>query len=124
MIMTTNKPELLDAALVRPGRVDMKVFLGNISQKSAEQMFVRMFAPELSVVSSLDIKQVQELASRFAKEIPENTFTPSQLQGFFQLHLNSAADAASSIRPWVDKELAKSSEKDFELVSSERKAIA
>ncbi|RYO80938.1 hypothetical protein DL762_007391 [Monosporascus cannonballus] len=124
VIMTTNKPELLDAALVRPGRVDMKVFLGNISQKSAEQMFVRMFAPELSVVSSLDIKQVQELASQFAKEIPEDTFTPSQLQGFFQLHLNSAADAASSIRPWVDKELAKSSEKDFELVSSERRVIA
>ncbi|RYP69630.1 hypothetical protein DL771_005994 [Monosporascus sp. 5C6A] len=123
VIMTSNKPELLDAALVRPGRVDMKVFLGNISQKSAEQMFVRMFAPELSVDSILDIRHVQELASQFAKQIPEDTFTPSQLQGFFQLHLNSAADAALSIRSWVDKELVKSSEKDFEVVSSEGKVI-
>lgn len=123
MIMTTNKPELLDAALVRPGRVDMKVFLGNISQRSAEQMFIRMFSPELNVVSALDIKQVQELASQFSKEIPEDTFTPSQLQGFFQLHLNSATDAADSIRPWVEKEMAKNSEKDFEVVLSDRRTV-
>lgn len=123
VIMTTNKPELLDAALVRPGRVDMKVFLGNISQKSAEQMFIRMFAPELSVVSPLDIKQIQELASQFAKEIPEETFTPSQLQGFFQLHLSSAIDASSSIRSWAERELSKSSERDFEVVLNERKTV-
>ncbi|KAK7754550.1 hypothetical protein SLS62_003571 [Diatrype stigma] len=123
VIMTTNKPELLDAALVRPGRVDMNVFLGNISQRSAGQMFVRMFAPELSVVSPLDIEQIQDLALQFAKEIPEDTFTPSQLQGFFQLHLNSAADAASSICSWVEKELSKNSDRDFEVVPSERKAV-
>lgn len=123
VIMTTNKPELLDAALVRPGRVDMNVFLGNISQRSAAQMFVRMFAPELSVVSPLDIEQIQELALQFSTEIPEDTFTPSQLQGFFQLHLNSAADAASSIRSWVEKELSKTSDRDFEVVLNERKAV-
>ena len=123
VIMTTNKPELLDAALIRPGRVDMKVYLGNISQRSAQQMFVRMFAPELSVVSYLDIEQIQELAADFAREIPEDTFTPSQLQGFFQLHLNSATDAASSIGSWVEKELSKSSEKDFEVVIGDRRGV-
>lgn len=47
VIMTTNKPEKLDSALIRPGRVDFKLHLGNITRKSAEQMFMRMFAPDL-----------------------------------------------------------------------------
>ncbi|KAK8054277.1 hypothetical protein PG996_013578 [Apiospora saccharicola] len=146
VVMTTNKPEHLDSALVRPGRVDMKVFLGNISQQSAEQMFVRMFAPDLhdnlalallpsssaaaSASSStsgsvlgdasdaggcstpLLIEEIHRLAADFAKHIPDDTFTPSQLQGFFQLYLDSAVDAAANIAPWVERELARRSADD------------
>ncbi|ORY71333.1 P-loop containing nucleoside triphosphate hydrolase protein [Pseudomassariella vexata] len=132
VIMTTNRPEQLDSALVRPGRVDMKIFLSYISQKSAEQMFVRMFAIDLDsqprlprkkkdlagqeVPRQLDIHEVRSLASKFATEIPEDTFTPSQLQGFFQLHLDSAVDAAACISSWVEKELSRKSDQDFEIV--------
>ncbi|KAK7976620.1 general substrate transporter [Apiospora arundinis] len=123
VVMTTNKPEHLDSALVRPGRVDMKVFLGNISQQSAEQMFVRMFAPDLhdnlamALVSSSEstpllVGEIHRLAADFAKHIPDDTFTPSQLQGFFQLYLDSAVDATANIAPWVERELAKRSTDD------------
>ncbi|SPJ72938.1 related to BCS1 - mitochondrial protein of the AAA family of ATPases [Fusarium torulosum] len=121
IIMTTNRPEQLDSALVRPGRVDMKVLLGNISQKSAEEMFIRMFAPDLGCTSHLDMDEMEELAAEFAKEIPDNTFTPSLLQGFFQLHLESPQEAASSIGAWVKKELEKSPEKEFEVITGKRK---
>jgi len=43
VIMTTNFPGKLDKALVRPGRVDKRIYIGYISRKSAEEMFVRMF---------------------------------------------------------------------------------
>ncbi|KAI1843888.1 hypothetical protein JX266_009944 [Neoarthrinium moseri] len=118
VIMTTNKPEQLDSALTRPGRIDMKVFLGNISQKSAKQMFIRMFSPELDTSESpLDIHQIESLGSQFAAQIPEDAFTPSQLQGFFQLNLDSPVDAAENIAVWVEKELSrKSKDEGVEIV--------
>lgn len=115
-ILTTNFPEKLDSALVRPGRVDMKVFLGNISRKSAEEMFIRMFSPELGCTSPLDTAEIRELAVAFASNVPENIFTPSLLQGFFQQHLESPYKAASSIASWVQKELAKKSDHGFEVI--------
>ncbi|KXT17464.1 hypothetical protein AC579_5712 [Pseudocercospora musae] len=139
VIMTTNKPEQLDAALVRPGRVDFKLYLGNISRQSAAQMFLRMFAPDLlswaqkghgrkeckyhsrSISRTIDgldqhvsMEQLKLLATQFADQIPEGTLTPSQLQGFFQLHLSSAAGAASSIAAWVQKQMAARSDKEWE----------
>ncbi|KAI1134864.1 P-loop containing nucleoside triphosphate hydrolase protein [Hypoxylon sp. FL0543] len=135
VIMTTNKPERLDSALVRPGRVDMKILLGNISQKSAEQMFLRMFTLDADCVASssekesekrggshgkeLDREKLQRLASEFAMQIPEDTFTPSKLQGFFQLYLDSPAEAASSISAWVERELSGlSSDDEIEIVGN------
>lgn len=113
VIMTTNRPEQLDSALIRPGRVDMKVFLGNISQASAQEMFIRMFSPDLGCTSDLDMALIRESAVEFASKIPDDTFTPSLLQGFFQRHLESPNDAVSSIDDWVKSHL----EKDFEMVS-------
>ncbi|KAF4439702.1 hypothetical protein F53441_12513 [Fusarium austroafricanum] len=121
IIMTTNHPELLDSALVRPGRVDMKVLLGNISQKSAEEMFIRMFSPDLGCTSHLDMEEIKDLAAQFAEHIPDDTFTPSLLQGFFQLHLESPHEAASSIQAWVKRELEKGTDKDFEVITGRRK---
>ncbi|KAL2118400.1 hypothetical protein VTJ04DRAFT_8060 [Mycothermus thermophilus] len=43
LIMTTNKPESLDEALIRPGRVDVQVRFTNATQKQARELFVRMY---------------------------------------------------------------------------------
>lgn len=127
VIMTTNKPDQLDSALTRPGRIDFKLYMGNISKKSAEEMFMRMFAPDLlswarqsaektdDLDEHVSMEQLRMLAARFAAEIPEDTFTPSQLQGFFQLHLNDVMQAVSSISEWVKRELPHKSERYLEV---------
>ena len=44
LIMTTNHPEKLDAALVRPGRVDRRVEFKMAMKEQMRELFVRMYA--------------------------------------------------------------------------------
>src|SRR6478735_3398718 len=43
LIMTTNKPESLDEALIRPGRVDVQVGFKNATSEQATELFYRMY---------------------------------------------------------------------------------
>ena len=44
VIMTTNHPEALDAALVRPGRINTKLHMDYMSDKCILEMFAHHFA--------------------------------------------------------------------------------
>lgn len=46
VLMTSNDPDSLDEALLRPGRIDRKYYLGNMKRAAVEAMFTRMFEPE------------------------------------------------------------------------------
>jgi chaperone BCS1 len=103
-------------------------------------MFMSMFAPDLlswarqsascseiphsdakpdAVMDPLDehvsMEQLRMLAAQFAAEVPEDTFTPSQLQGFFQLHLGDVMQAVASIGDWVRQETSAKGERRFEM---------
>lgn len=59
LVMTTNAPEKLDKALIRPGRIDVKIKFQNASQNQLHDMFERMYRdegvysqPELSVLTT------------------------------------------------------------------------
>ncbi|OLN86902.1 putative mitochondrial chaperone BCS1-A [Colletotrichum chlorophyti] len=43
LVMTTNKPESLDEALIRPGRVDLQVGFTNATPQQATELFQRMY---------------------------------------------------------------------------------
>ncbi|ETS80528.1 hypothetical protein PFICI_08057 [Pestalotiopsis fici W106-1] len=43
LIMTTNVPESLDEALIRPGRVDLQVGFTNATHAQVEELFIRMY---------------------------------------------------------------------------------
>jgi chaperone BCS1 len=44
LIMTTNNPEKLDAALIRPGRVDLQVFFTLATHAQIHDIFIRMYS--------------------------------------------------------------------------------
>lgn len=52
LIMTTNKPETLDDALIRPGRVDLQVAFTNATQEQAKELFERMYEADSRPVPS------------------------------------------------------------------------
>jgi len=49
VVMTSNHPELLDPALIRPGRVDRIIYLGYLQPQAAEELIAHYFKAPLSL---------------------------------------------------------------------------
>ncbi|UQC86204.1 uncharacterized protein CLUP02_11704 [Colletotrichum lupini] len=133
VLMTSNVAHKLDRALVRPGRIDRMIFLGNISKGSAKGMFERMYRPHLSTETLLADKddealkkqtsEFDKLAEGFSSQVPDDIFTPAQLQGFLLNHRNAPEQAVRSIAAWVVEEKAAMDEAQRrKKAASERKA--
>ncbi len=82
LFMTTNRPEVLDPALIRPGRVDLRLHLGLADQDQVRRLFLRFFPGE------------ELLASHFSAAVPDGAFSPAELQGLLLEHADDAAAAA------------------------------
>ncbi|KAK0647036.1 BCS1 N terminal-domain-containing protein [Cercophora newfieldiana] len=110
VLMTSNFAEKLDKALVRPGRVDRIIYLGNISPRSSELMFMRMYSRNdegqapAGTVAKIPEAELTQLALSFSKEIPDEVLTPAQLQGYLLNYREAPVEAAANIRAWVAEE--------------------
>lgn len=111
VLMTSNFAEKLDKALVRPGRVDKMIYLGHISPRSSELMFLRMYAPHAHGEAPLDRavklprEELERLALEFSKQIPSEVFTPAQLQGYLLNYRDSPLEATANVEKWVAEEV-------------------
>lgn len=82
VIMTTNCVEKIDAAVIRPGRVDYRIEMKNATKKQAASLFAR-FYPE-SLESSQD---------RFAESAGDGVLSMACLQGVLIKNRDSEEDA-------------------------------
>ncbi|XP_036110132.1 mitochondrial chaperone BCS1 isoform X2 [Molossus molossus] len=92
VFMTTNHVDRLDPALIRPGRVDLKEYVGYCSHWQLTQMFQRFYPG-----------QAPSLAETFAECVLQATtqISPAQVQGYFMLYKNDPTGAiqnAESLR--------------------------
>ena len=79
LLMTTNYPDRLDDALMRPGRVDRRIDFGEIEQMVAQEMF-KSFYPASKLV------------------LPDVKMTPAELQAVFLGNPDNAEDAMGALR--------------------------
>ncbi|KAJ1728857.1 Complex III assembly protein translocase and chaperone [Coemansia biformis] len=86
IFMTTNHIERLDPALIRPGRVDVKVLLDNASAHQIRRMFVRFYGTDCDA-----------LAQSFAAALHGHTVSTAQLQGHFVVHKKDAQSAVDNV---------------------------
>ena len=154
LLMTTNFPEKLDEALIRPGRVDMKVQFTNATRSQICELFTRMYsadtpaslAPDqmnLSPISKVNgnvnhtklhgsllqpksnkigsvmtppespeqastpttpfsPSSIEGIATRFAECMPEDEFTPAEVQGFLLTRKKEPMKALEEVEAWRD----------------------
>lgn len=129
LIMTTNHIDKLDEALIRPGRVDMRVKFKLADANIIKTLFYGIFATlegdhltSTTCVGSKVVRseteqktheeqqrcqkikeeeRISQLGIEFAEIIPENTFSPAEIQGYLLKYKRSAENAVANASAWV-----------------------
>jgi chaperone BCS1 len=123
LIMTTNAPQDLDPALIRPGRVDMHVRFELPSRVEFQELFRSMFsdapsgpdsgvkgeseigsdAPKLEGTEkkNIDMIDLDRLAQQFAEALPEGRFSLAEVQGFLLQYKRQPEEACARAAEWA-----------------------
>ena len=126
LFMSTNAPEALDEALIRAGRIDVRVEFKFADSDQIRQIFTSMYKPRTRSVEDLnevdqqredenaekELAGVNTLAEKFVKLVPEYQFSPAQLQGYFLLHKTSAQSAVDNVEKWICDEVQRKFEQE------------
>jgi SpoVK/Ycf46/Vps4 family AAA+-type ATPase len=91
VFMTCNDITRIQPALLRPGRIDMKMELGYADKTQINKMFWRFMGKD-DLVQENEEKPIvsdhlNEIARKFTDAIPNLTVTPAELQNFFIMHV-------------------------------------
>jgi len=79
LIMTSNKPDILDEALIRDGRVDMRIYFGYCDKKQIKEMYNIFF----------DKEEHKKIDDDDIKHIPEGIYAPAKISALFTRYRNN-----------------------------------
>ena len=89
VFMTTNHIERLDAALLRPGRVDLVSYLGDAERAQVEAFFRAFYGAEAGAELDATARDFAEKVEKIGRNV-----SMAHLQGFLMEYKDRPADAA------------------------------
>ena len=143
LIMTTNTPETLDAALIRPGRIDHQVSFTLASRSQIHDTFLRMYSATPEEAASAPISRfssstptstsaststkrpritdpavLEKMAQEFAEKLPEGELSPAEVQGYLLRRKKEPERAVKEVEGWWE-ELGKGKRRGKRLVGAQ-----
>eukprot|EP00966_Prymnesium_polylepis_P195291 4526748-Prymnesium_polylepis.1 len=92
--MSTNHPERLDAALVRPGRVDVRIPFANATAAQAARYVRHFYGAAAS----------EEVVAAVERAVPDGLLSVAALQGELMQHLDEPERAPAAIGALAERE--------------------
>jgi hypothetical protein len=101
LVMTTNHPEVLDDALIRPGRIDKKILLNNCSIDQISKMYKLFFN------NNCDFKLL--------RSIPDYKYSPAYISSLFMQYRHNPLEAFNNIDNLNEKPVIKTLYDDYNM---------
>ncbi|KAF7325506.1 p-loop containing nucleoside triphosphate hydrolase protein [Mycena kentingensis (nom. inval.)] len=120
---TTNHIEKLDRALIRPGRMDVKIRYSLAATDQIREMFTR-FYPTKADCADADSESAESgptptiaaLAERFAAAVPAGEYSIADLQGYLLGHKKEPQAAVEQVGAWIGVQVRERAEMRGEMV--------
>ena len=89
IILATNRPDLIDPAILRPGRIDRKIKVTRPNKDAAKDIFSIYLTPELPIETTEDDTDDQAVVDGLITQVVDEMFRESTENRFLEVALRS-----------------------------------